>query len=103
MYGTPMVMTYQVHPISALVAHLLLWMHPQDLALPNIVAGRRVIPELYLGEGTPEILAKEALGLLKADRAAEVRRDLAEVRRRMGAPGASRRAAEEVLKLVSGR
>lgn len=95
MYGTPMVVTYRLNPLTAYAFGPLVWLNTKDFALVNIVAGRRVVPELYQRRGSPENLAREALALLK--RAPEVRRDLAEVRRRMGSPGASRRAAEEVI------
>jgi lipid-A-disaccharide synthase len=103
MYGTPMVVTYRLNPLTAYAFGPLVWLNTKDFALVNIVAGKRVVPELYQRKGSPENLAREALELLQPARNAQVRRELAEVRRRMGAPGASRRAAEEVLKLVSGR
>jgi lipid-A-disaccharide synthase len=100
MYGTPMVVTYRLNPLTAYAFGPLVWLNTKDFALVNIVAGKRVVPELYQRKGSPENLAREALGLLEPGRQAEVRRELAAVRRRMGAPGASRRAAEEVLRLI---
>jgi len=64
----------------------------------NLVAGRRVVPELIQGDFTPEAVTRETVSLLTdASRAAEVRAGLAEVRARLGGAGASRRAAEAVL------
>ena len=74
------------------------FVHVDTYAMANLVAGRRVVPELIQEEFTPERVAAEALRVLtdSAHRLA-VRRDLGEVRARLGAPGASTRAAAVVL------
>ena len=61
----------------------------------NLVAGRPIVPELIQDDFTPEAVAREAVSLLTdAARADEMRRDLADVRAKLGGPGASERAAE---------
>jgi lipid-A-disaccharide synthase len=57
-----------------------------------------VVPELIQDAFTPAAAAAEALRILR-DRAhaARVRADLADVRSRLGEPGASRRAAEVIV------
>jgi lipid-A-disaccharide synthase len=66
--------------------------------MANLVAGRRVVPELIQQDFTPERVAHEALRVLTdPSHAAAVRRDLHEVRGRLGQAGASRRAAEAVI------
>ena len=70
-------------------------------AMANLVAGRRVVPELIQDGFTPEAVATEALRVLTDPaHAAQVRADLREVRARLGGPGASRRAAEAVLEVA---
>jgi lipid A disaccharide synthetase len=50
---------------------------------------------------TPGAAAAEALGVLTdPDRAAAVKRDLADVRAKLGTAGASRRAAEAVIEVA---
>jgi lipid-A-disaccharide synthase len=67
----------------------------------NLIAGARVVPELIQHEMTPEKVAAEVLALLdEPARAEAMRAALAEVRQRMGPPGASRRAAEVVLEAL---
>ena len=100
MYGTPMIVSYRLNPITAYAFGPIVRMHIPDFALVNIVAGRRVVPELYQRKASPERIAAEAVGMLRDGRLAEIRAALAEVRRKMGSPGASRRAAEEVLKVA---
>jgi lipid-A-disaccharide synthase len=100
MYGTPMVVTYKLTPFTAYLFGPLVRMNTRHFSLVNILAGKRVVPELYQSKAKPELLAREALSILRDGRLPEIRRELAEVRRRMGSPGASRRAAEEVLRIA---
>ncbi|MGE0445489.1 MAG: lipid-A-disaccharide synthase, partial [Vicinamibacterales bacterium] len=72
-------------------------------AMANLVAGSRVVPELIQESFTPDRVAAEITALL-TDSALHARTAAAlrEVRRRLGASGASGRAADEVLR-VAGR
>ncbi len=97
-HGTPMIVTYRLNPVTALA--VIPFVKIRNYALVNIVAGRRIMPELYQFKGKPENLAREAVSILKEGRLDPMRRDLAEVRRRLGPPGASDRAAGEVLAVL---
>jgi lipid-A-disaccharide synthase len=100
--GTPLVITYRAGSLTWLLARLLV--RVRFVGLPNLVAGRPIVPELLQSSATPERLAAEALAILGSpERAARMRDDLAEVRRRLGDPGAVERAAHEVLDLLAGR
>jgi lipid-A-disaccharide synthase len=56
------------------------------------------VPELIQDDFTPRRVADEAIAMLTDPaRAAQVRRDLADVHAKLGGPGASRRAASAVL------
>ena len=70
----------------------------KDYALTNIVARRRVVPEMIQRHCTPEKIAAEMLRLLEGDNIAKMREDLAEVRGHLGEPGAAARAAASMLK-----
>jgi lipid-A-disaccharide synthase len=73
-------------------------LHVDTYAMANLVAGRRVVPELIQDAFTPQAAAAEALRVLTdPEHAARVKADLAEIRAKLGTPGASRRAAEAVL------
>ena len=69
----------------------------KSYALVNIVAGREIMPEYYQSKAKAALLAKEALSILRDGRLEPMRAELGEVRRRLGGPGASNRAAREVL------
>jgi len=73
------------------------------IAMPNIVAERRVVPELVHLEATGAVLAERALRLLRdPDALRAMRRELLEVRAALGEPGVSGRVAEIALEMVSG-
>jgi lipid-A-disaccharide synthase len=90
----PMVVGYRLHGLTYHLARQLV--RVPHVALVNLVAGRRVAAELVQDAFTEEALVAEARGLLGAAGAAQ-RDGLAEVRRRLGPPGASERAARAVL------
>jgi lipid-A-disaccharide synthase len=99
--GTPMVVVYRLSDLTYLLGRPLV--RVPHYAMVNLIAGRRVVPELIQWRFTGERVAAEVLGLLEdTARAARVRKDLEEVRTRLGAPGASARAAEVVDRAVFG-
>lgn len=99
--GLPIVVVYRMSPVSYLVGRLLVRL--EYIALPNLVAGRRVVPELIQGECTGERIAELLLRYLeRPDEVASVRRALSEVRERLGGPGVFPRAAESVLAELPG-
>jgi lipid-A-disaccharide synthase len=72
--------------------------------MANLVAGRRVVPELIQEGFTPEATAQHALQVLTDPAfAARVRADLSGVRASLGTEGASRRAAEAILDVARRR
>jgi lipid-A-disaccharide synthase len=97
-YGTPMIVFYRLSRISYAIARLLV-RGVSHISLPNIVAGREVVPELIQGRATPAILAATAQALLESQAArAAQQAALLDVRARLGEPGAGARAARAVLR-----
>ena len=96
MAGLPMVVVYRMAAVSYSIAR---WFVRLDhVAMPNLVAQRRVVPEHIQGECTgPRIAASLAAYLDDPERAERVRADLAEVRARLGEGGGSARAAAAVV------
>jgi lipid-A-disaccharide synthase len=98
LHGKPMVIVYRLSPVTYRVGRA--FVKVASYGMVNLVAGRPIVPELIQDSFTPETVAREATSLLTdTDRADRMRADLADVRARLGGPGASRRAAEAVLGL----
>lgn len=98
--GTPMIVTYRMAFLSWLVARLLV--RVQFIGLPNLLAETAIVPELIQFDATPDRLARTALEILGSEeRQARMRVALADVRERLGKPGAAQRAAQEVLSLLT--
>ena len=102
LHGTPMVIVYRVSPMSyRLLRHLV---KVEAIGMANLIAGERIVPELVQDAFTPEAVAAEAISMLTdRARAARIRAGLATVRARLGGPGASRRAAEAILRVAGDR
>jgi len=94
--GVPMVVCYGVSRITEALVRLLVrvpW-----CSLPNIVAGRPIVPEILQDEVTGQRLASEVLRLLDDPVAATAQRTaFKDLRARLGEPGVARRAATSVL------
>ncbi|MFB3897507.1 MAG: lipid-A-disaccharide synthase [bacterium] len=98
--GTPMVVVYKVSPVTALFARFLIQI--PDIALVNVVAGSRIVPELVQKELTADKLARATLAILTdPDLTTEIKRKLEIVRTRLGSPGASTRAAQSILNYLA--
>jgi lipid-A-disaccharide synthase len=97
--GTPVVVMYKLSPATYFVARRLVRL--PDISLVNIIAGRRIVPELLQYEVTGERIAAEVRGLIEVQRYAQVREDLREVRAKLGEAGASQRAAEAIIATVN--
>jgi len=97
--GTPMVMAYQVAPLTYLIGRQLVKI--PNIALVNVVAGRRIVPEYVQSSATPERLTDELSRLLAdEDYRAGMIEQLSEVRRKLGTPGASARVAAMLNDLI---
>lgn len=81
--GTPMVTFYKVTPLSWALGRYLV--RVPFYSMVNLVAGRRIVPELMQEEASGENLAAEAIRLLEDARVRnEMKQGLAEVSSRLG-------------------
>jgi lipid-A-disaccharide synthase len=102
LHACPMVVVYRLAAMTYRLGKPLVQV--DTYAMVNLVAGRRVVPELIQDEFTPEATAQRALAVLTNPVfAAAVRADLATVRASLGTEGASRRAAEAILDVARRR
>ena len=99
LHGRPMVVVYRLSPLTYRLGRR--FVHVDTFAMVNLIAGRRIVPELIQDDCTPENVSREVLSLLTdAARFEATRAALKDVRQKLGAPGASGRAAEAVLAMI---
>jgi len=99
LHDTPMVIVYRMSPISYHLLRPLVTITTYGMV--NLIAGETIVPELVQNGFTAESVAREAVSMLTdRGRAQRIRDGLAKVRARLGGPGASRRAAEAIMRVV---
>ena len=92
--GTPMVTFYKVNPVSWLLGKGLVRI--PFFCMVNLIAERKIVPELMQEQMTGENLAIQAALLL--DDSSQMKRDLADVREKLKFSGSAiSRAADEVM------
>jgi lipid-A-disaccharide synthase len=95
----PMVVIYRVTRLTALLAKPLL--RTPYFSMVNLIAERRVVPELIQNDFVPERVASEVLQILRDMQTRDqLRAGLAIVRERLGPPGAVERAADAIVALL---
>jgi lipid-A-disaccharide synthase len=98
--GVPMVVGYRVTPLTYLVARQVV--NTRFVAMPNILLGEKVIPELIQGDFSIAQLVAETLDILEnKTRAQSIRAKLREIPAMLGTEGAIVRAATLILKEAS--
>jgi lipid-A-disaccharide synthase len=96
---TPMIVVYRLSALTYALGRP--FVRVPHYAMANLIAGREVVRELIQSEFRPDTVAAEALALLETPgRLTAIRTGLAEVKRRLGPPGASGRAAEVVVGIL---
>ena len=99
LHDTPMVIVYRLSPLTYYLGRPLVRL--DTFGMVNLIAGEKIVPELIQNAFTPEAVAQEAVTILMdSSRAVRICEGLARVRERLGAPGASRRAAEAILRVA---
>jgi lipid-A-disaccharide synthase len=95
----PMIIVYRVTRLTYALARRLV--RVDFIGMANIIAGKKVVPELIQGDLTAERLALESRAILGNRELRErMIAQLAEVRARLGAPGAAGRTADIALAMM---
>lgn len=91
-FGVPMVIVYRVSPVSYALGRALI--RVDHIGLANIIAEKRVVPELLQQAANPANIARTVEGIVcNPDLLKETREQLRMVRERLGGPGASEKTA----------
>lgn len=96
--GVPVIVMYRLGRMTYRVAKRLVKI--PHFSLVNIVAGKRIVPELIQDEVNGATIAETARAVLEPEVYASTLDGLAEVRRRLGGAGAAKRAAGEIASFV---
>jgi len=100
--GTPMVVIYRVSPVSYLLGRMMIRVN--SISLVNLVAGKKVVPELIQKDALPATIAGQTVDMLKTPgRLDSIRRELADVKKKLGTGGAGRRVAEIAAAMINRR
>ena len=96
LHERPMVVVYRLSPLTYRLGKP--FVKVDTYAMANLVAGKRIVPELIQEDFTGARVADAAIRFLTdAELRARTRDELRRVREKLGGPGASGRAADAVL------
>lgn len=95
----PMIVIYKVSSISWIILNILVRL--KSSALPNIIAGRMIVPELLQSKAEPRAISQIAIRMMQNPQELEAQKaELQRVRKKLGQPGAVERAAKLVLQFA---
>jgi lipid-A-disaccharide synthase len=96
----PMVIIYKVSPTSYLLGRLLV--RVKHVGLINLIAERKLVPELLQAEVTPSKIADQVSEMIQSPaRLEDIAKELKLACRKLGQPGASERTARLALSLLA--
>jgi lipid-A-disaccharide synthase len=99
LHDLPMVVVYRLSPLTYRLGRR--FVKVDTFAMVNLIAGERIVPELIQDAFTPQAVADEATSMLTdRERARTIRAGLQRVRERLGGSGASRRAAQAIVRMI---
>jgi lipid-A-disaccharide synthase len=97
--ATPMVVVYRVAPLTASILRRMI--RTPFIGMVNLIAGKRVCPELIQDDFTPDAVERETRQLLQSSAARdEMKAGLSEVRAKLGPGGAIERAADIFARMM---
>jgi len=97
--GAPMVVIYRVAKTTAAIVRRML--RTPYIGMVNLIAGRKVVPELIQDDFTPSAVAAQVRHLLESPGARDqMKAALAEVRSQLGPGGAIERAADIFARML---
>ncbi|KAA3614938.1 MAG: lipid-A-disaccharide synthase [Calditrichaeota bacterium] len=98
-YGVPMLIVYQVNPLTFILGRLLVKI--KNIGLVNIVAEKQVAVELIQDDFSVHRAIREMKILLDENENQKVRNNLLVIREKLGEPGASKRTGQIVLDMLN--
>jgi lipid-A-disaccharide synthase len=100
--GVPAVTFYKTAWLNYQIAKRIVTV--KFLSMPNLLADQAIFPEFIQDAATPENIAAAALELLRDEaRREQINARLAQLSSSLGGPGASRRAAAQIVRLLESK
>ena len=100
--GTPFLVLYKTSFWTYLFAKSLVSI--PNVALANVVAGKRIVPEYIQSKAVPKDVAEETYDILSTkQRYKSIQNELSSVKEKIGEAGASKRAAQIINEIICGK
>lgn len=98
-FGTPLVVFYKLNWMTYCFIRSMIKV--PNIAMVNVVAGKRIVPELVQNKVNAVNIAAEAWGIMSNPEKQEIiKKDLAVVKNKLGEPGVAKRAAKIVTDII---
>lgn len=95
--GTPLMIVYQANWLTRQLSKYII--ESENIGMPNVIAGKRIVPEFIRETFYAPYMASEAIEILtNENRRKQIKSDLMSVKAQLGEPGADERVAEYVFK-----
>jgi lipid-A-disaccharide synthase len=100
-FGIPMIIIYKVSSVSYWLGRMLVRSRIKNFGLVNIIAGRKISPELLQGEASSKKIADMTFEMLNdASGLEKTKNELLGIKDMLGGPGASKRVADIALNML---
>jgi len=97
--GTPVIMFYKLSRLTYYIARNLLKINLPYYSMPNLLAGKMVVPEFVMEEATADNLYNAALKILRDP--VKAKQNFDEVRSVLGEEGAAEKSAQKIIEFAS--
>jgi lipid-A-disaccharide synthase len=98
---TPVIMFYKLSPITYFIGKYLLGIKLKYYSMPNILAGRMIIPEYVMWQATADNIYSESIKVL--DDPEKAKAGYEEVRSILGQAGSLKKTAQKIIEFIRGR
>jgi len=97
--NVPMIIIYILAPITSIIGKMLI--HVKAIGLPNLIAGKKIIPELIQNDANPEKISQTVFQILTTPKILiKMKKELQKVEGILGSKGASEKTAQIAIDLL---
>lgn len=96
--GTPMIVMYRTSWLTYMIARFVVKI--ENISLVNILAGKKIVPEIIQHDVVVPNLVAEAKEILAPETYAEMKNELGTLKKKLGGAGASKNVVDAILAAV---